>query len=67
MGPGGKICYCGPPSEMNEYFGKQDLVEIYNELAVNTDNWNGYYLHKSEDHVQESEKGRWLSDQLCGQ
>lgn len=44
MGPGGKICYCGPPSEMNEYFGKQDLVEIYNELAVNTDNWNGYYL-----------------------
>lgn len=23
---------------------KQDLVEIYNELAVNTDNWNGYYL-----------------------
>lgn len=44
MGPGGRICYCGPPSEINQYFGKRDLVEVYNELAGNVDNWNGYYL-----------------------
>lgn len=50
MGPGGKICYCGPPSEINSYFGKKDLVEVYNELAVNVDNWNGYYL---QNYMQE--------------
>ena len=44
MGPGGKICYCGPPSEITDYFGKKSLVEVYNELAGNVDNWNGYFL-----------------------
>ena len=44
MGPGGKICYCGPPSEITSYFGKKSLVEVYNELSGNVDNWNGYYL-----------------------
>ena len=44
MGPGGKICYCGPPSEITTYFGKKSLVEVYNELAANVDNWNGYFL-----------------------
>ena len=44
MGAGGRICYCGPPSEMLEYFGKKTMVEIYNELASNTEAWNGYYL-----------------------
>lgn len=44
MGAGGRICYCGPPSEMLEYFGKKNMVEIYNELASNTEAWNGYYL-----------------------
>lgn len=44
MGPGGKICYCGPPSEITSYFGKRSLVEVYNELAGNVDDWNGYFL-----------------------
>ena len=44
MGPGGKICYCGPPSEITNYFGKKSLVEVYDELAGNVDNWNGYFL-----------------------
>ncbi len=51
MGPGGKICYCGPPSEIPTYFGKKDLVEVYNELAGNVDNWNGYYL---QNYLQEN-------------
>lgn len=44
MGPGGKICYCGPPGGITEYFGKQELVEVYSELAERTDVWNEYYL-----------------------
>ena len=44
MGPGGKICYCGAPSEITFYFGKKDLVEVYDELAGNVDSWNRLYL-----------------------
>lgn len=44
MGPGGKICYCGPPSEICEYFGQKELVDVYNVLSKDVDNWNGYYL-----------------------
>ena len=51
MGSGGKICYCGPPSRITDYFGKQELVEVYSELAKNTDVWNEYYL---KDYVKQS-------------
>lgn len=44
MGPGGKICYCGPPSDVVAYFGKRELVDVYNELAGNVDRWNQQYL-----------------------
>ena len=37
MGPGGKICYCGKPDKMYEYFGKDSLVDVYSELASNVD------------------------------
>lgn len=46
MGPGGKICFCGRPSEINSYFGKKNLVDVYNELAENCEQWNGYYLQQ---------------------
>ena len=44
MGPGGKICYCGKPDKMYEYFGKDSLVDVYSELASNVDLWNMKYL-----------------------
>lgn len=44
MGPGGKICYCGPPAELTGYFGKRELVEVYSELARDVDRWNSYYM-----------------------
>ena len=44
MGPGGKICYCGKPDKMYEYFGKDSLVDVYSELASNVDMWNMKYL-----------------------
>ena len=44
MGSGGKICYCGKPDKMYEYFGKDSLVDVYSELASNVDMWNMKYL-----------------------
>ena len=54
MGPGGKICYCGPPAGIAQHFGKQDLVEVYSELAGNADVWNEYYL---QNYVKKSAGG----------
>lgn len=58
MGPGGKICFCGKPSEIYPYFGKQSLVDVYNELARNVDTWNMHYLQKYE-----KENSRLMSGQ----
>jgi len=46
MGAGGRICYCGPPSGINNYFRKQSLVEVYSTLAKDTEIWNQYYLQR---------------------
>ena len=57
MAPGGKICYCGEPGKIYDYFGKKSLVEIYSELAANTDQWNQKYLYeykqKNMEHMLE--------------
>lgn len=45
MGPGGRICYCGSPSDILSYFQKGELVDVYNELSANTDSWNQQYLN----------------------
>lgn len=64
MGPGGKICFCGPPSGITAYFGKKSLVEVYNELACNVDLWNARYLQQyarensSMSEAQEIGEGR---------
>lgn len=55
MGPGGKICYCGPPSGINEYFGQKELVDVYSVLSKDVDNWNGYYL---QNYMKEKGKGQ---------
>lgn len=63
MGPGGKICYCGPPSGITEYFGKRELVDVYNELARNVEHWNQKYLsgyQGGEGPGQPSESGNIL-------
>lgn len=59
MAPGGKICYCGPPSEINKYFGKEDLVEVYNELGHNGDNWNGYFLQNYMQQKKDQGESSW--------
>ncbi len=55
MGPGGKICYCGSPSEILEYFKKNSLVDVYNELGSNVQQWNEYYLQ----HYLKEEQPNW--------
>lgn len=72
MGPGGKICFCGAPSEINNYFGKENLVEVYNELAGNVDRWNQCYLQNymqenGEVSAASSEEGKNIAVKQSGE
>lgn len=33
MGPGGRLCFCGDVDAAKEFYGTEDLVDIYNMLA----------------------------------
>lgn len=40
MGKDGKICYYGPFSEANKYFGVKEFVDIYDLLKEDTNKWH---------------------------
>lgn len=39
MGPGGKLCFCGTVDEAKMFFETDNLVDMYNMIAANTDHW----------------------------
>lgn len=45
MGKGGRICYCGSPEEINNYFQVEDIVDVYVKTADNSEYWNKVYKH----------------------
>lgn len=44
LGPGGKLCYAGPPKEALSFFETDDFVPIYNKIAANPSFWTTKYL-----------------------
>ncbi|MBR1866136.1 MAG: FHA domain-containing protein [Lachnospiraceae bacterium] len=41
MGPGGKLCFCGTVDEARIFFQTENLVDMYNMIAADTDRWAG--------------------------
>ena len=39
MGPGGRLCFCGNVDEAKRFYGTDDLVNIYNMIAENPEEW----------------------------
>ncbi len=39
MGPGGRLCFCGSPSEALRFFRVENLVDIYNLIRADTEVW----------------------------
>lgn len=43
MGQGGKMCFCGTTEQARMFFGTNDLVDIYNEIAAKPQVWEEQY------------------------
>lgn len=43
MGPGGRLCFCGNVNEAKRFYGTDDLVNIYNMIAENPEEWAGRF------------------------
>ena len=39
MGKGGKLCFCGSPSQVLDFFGKGRMTDVYDELNERSDEW----------------------------
>lgn len=48
MGKGGRICFYGSPAECMDFFGVDNLTEIYNKALSDEDvnKWSSKYLHE---------------------
>ncbi len=40
MGSGGRLCFCGTPSQAKQFFQTNDLVDIYNFVTDNSQKWS---------------------------
>lgn len=49
MGPGGLLCYAGPPQGALEFFGVDDFVDIYNLVAAQPAGWAGRFAAERAD------------------
>lgn len=43
MGKGGRLCFCGTTEQAKMFFGKDDLVDIYNMISENSEFWAEQY------------------------
>ncbi|MGL6201969.1 MAG: FHA domain-containing protein [Lachnospiraceae bacterium] len=47
MGPGGRLCFCGNVDQAKQFFGTDDLVNVYNMIAANPEKWQQVQAHKA--------------------
>ncbi len=43
MGYGGKLCYCGAPENIKDFFNTDDIVEVYDMITENTAEWESRF------------------------
>ena len=43
LGPGGKLCFAGPPNEALSFFGVDDFVPIYDMISSNAEYWEAAF------------------------
>jgi len=54
MGAGGKLCFMGSYDEALEFFGVDDLVDVYNMITENPDQWQKKYQSVRRDMPSQS-------------
>lgn len=43
LGYGGVLCYCGAPDEALRFFGTDNLVDVYNMVSAQPEDWRGRF------------------------
>ena len=51
LGKGGKLCFSGPPNDVNSFFEISKLADVYDEVTYNTEKW-----HEKFEKTQKSKK-----------
>lgn len=63
MGKGGKLCYCGDMEGAKRFFQVDNLVDVYNMIAENSEKWSQKYesvrIKKQYDSSREKQQGKW--------
>ena len=57
MGKGGRLAFIGTPQEAKAFFGTKDLIDIYNLLEDNTDDWADKFARSNVDDRQDITAG----------
>lgn len=61
IGKGGKLCFSGTPSEMKEFFGDNDYINIYEQVEKNSEKWQRKFEkvnNVSEIKIKKKEKSK---------
>jgi ABC-type multidrug transport system ATPase subunit len=60
MGYGGKLCYCGAPSGIKDFFQTDNIVRVYDMITADTAGWEARFrmsgINKVDDTEVSSEK-----------
>ncbi len=51
MGRNGYLCFCGPYDEALRFFGVSDIVDIYNLISQNPEEWSRRYNASTPHHI----------------
>lgn len=43
MGYGGRLCYCGKPEGIKDFFSTDDIVEVYDKITADTKAWEARF------------------------
>ena len=43
MGYGGRLCYCGKPDGIKDFFDTDDIVEVYDKITADTKSWEARF------------------------
>ena len=53
MGYGGRLCYCGAPSGIKNFFDTDDIVEVYDKITADTKAWETRFKNSGINKLEE--------------
>lgn len=61
MGYGGRLCYCGKPDGIKDFFHTDDIVQVYDMITAETKAWEGRFKQSGIQQlgpIQKAESGK---------